>query len=549
MKFFKYFSQLIPAIALLFAAAFGFQESAPVLEMIDGTAAAAAQCSLSQLQTGQGEAEVEALAEGEYEDGTYQGVGTGYRGEVKVEVVVEEHRITTVTVLSHVDDTSFFNRAKSLIDAIIKQQTWEVDSVSGATYSSRGIKQAVENALTGATFDSAIGAAGQASAVGSTVGSEFEEPSDGYNDGTYFGTATGFGGPITVKVVIGDGRIKSISIVSASSETPSYFSRAKAIIQRILNAQSPNVDTVSGATYSSNGIREAVKKALKQAVKSGNQMEEDEPEETEETPDNPDEVSQETGAKLDGAYHDGQYIGVGYGYHDGEIQVQVTIADNSITALKIVSASDQDEPFFDNAKAILGTVLTEQTTQVDAVSGATFSSKGILAAIADALNQAKVTDGEADTDNDGSDSEDTGGEETPQQPDDSENPYDSDADGEDPSDETDSDTEDAAPEAKRSGTYTGTATCEPDEWEDFDAYTVSITVTFSDGAVTNISGPSFSDPKGKNTWYMNKAAGSVLPSLKSSGTADAVSGATCSSYALIDAYNDACRQADAELGG
>lgn len=549
MKFFKYFSQLIPAIALLLAAAFGFQESAPVLETIDGTAAAAAQCSLSQLQTGQGEAEAEALAEGEYEDGTYQGVGTGYRGDVKVEVVVKDHQITTVTVLSHVDDTSFFNRAKSLIDAIIKQQTWEVDSVSGATYSSRGIKQAVENALTGATFDSAIGAAGQASAVGSTVGSEFEEPTDGYNDGTYFGTATGFGGPITVKVVISDGRIQSISIVSASSETPSYFSRAKAIIQRILNAQSPNVDTVSGATYSSNGIREAVKKALKQAVKSGNQSEEEEPEETEETPSNPDEVSQETGAKLDGAYHDGQYIGVGYGYHDGEIQVQVTIADNSITALRIVSASDQDEPFFGNAKAILGTVLTEQTTQVDAVSGATFSSKGILAAIEDALNQAKVTDGEADADNDGSDSEETDNEQTPQEPDESENPDDADADGADPSDETDSDTDEAAPEAKRSGTYTGTATCEPDEWEDFAAYTVSITVTFSDGAVTNISSPSFSDPKGKNTWYMNKAAGSVLPSLRSSGTADAVTGATCSSYALIDAYNDACRQADADLGG
>lgn len=581
MKFFKYLAQLVPAIALVLVAAFGFQESAPALEAIDCTAAAATQCSLTQFQTGEAVVEEEELAEGQYEDGTYQGVGTGYRGEVKVEVVVKDHQITTVTVLSYVDDTSYFNRAKTLIESIIKQQTWEVDSVSGATYSSRGIKEAVENALTGATFDSSIGASGQSSAVGSKVGTEFEEPTDGYNDGTYYGTATGFGGPIKVKVVISGGKIKSISIVSAASETPSYFSRAKAIIQRILSAQSPNVDTISGATYSSNGIREAVKKALRQAMKSGGGNSSEEDEETDDpnqnTP-NQDEVSQDTGKKLDGEYNDGQYTGVGYGYHDGEIQVQVTIKDNSITALKIVSSEYQDEPFFTNAKALLTTVLTEQTTEVDAVSGATFSSNGILQAITDALNQAKVTgDGDENTDDDGSNSDDTNNDDSQQEPDNSENPDgdntgDNSNSGDDGNTGDDSNTDDNSdsgddsntgdnsgtggddqnsdeptPEAKRNGTYTGTATCEPDKWKEFKAYTVSLTVTFVDGVVTNISDPSYSDSS--NFWYMDKASASVLPSLKSSGTADAVSEATCSSYALMDAFDDACRQADADLGG
>jgi uncharacterized protein with FMN-binding domain len=540
MKQFKYLVQIVPAAALLLTAAFGFQESAPVLESIDSTAAAAVQCSLSQMQTNQ--SSEEELAVGEYEDGTYEGVGTGYRGEVKVEVVVEEHQITTVTVLSHVDDSSFFNRAKALIDTIIQKQTWEVDSVSGATYSSRGIKEAVENALTGATFASSVGSSGSESGVGSTVGSDFEEPEGGYNDGTYYGTATGFGGPITVKVVISSGKMKSISIVSAEKETPSYFSQAKTIIQRILNAQSPNVDTVSGATYSSNGIREAVKKALKQAAKSGNSASDEEKEDNKKTP-NQDELTQESGKQLDGTYNDGTYTGVGYGYHDGEITVQVTIKNNSITALKIVSANSQDEPFFGNAKALLGTVLSEQSTNVDAVSGATFSSGGILQAIEDALRQAKVADDEEqnteDSDSDSENSNDT---------DNSTGDADDSTAGEDNGEDSgEQDTEDPAPAPKRNGTYTGSATCEPDKWKEFKAYTVSLTVTFTDGEVTSISDPTYTDKS--NFWYMNEAASSVLPSLKSRGTADAVSEATCSSKALVNAFNDACRKADADLGG
>lgn len=94
---------------------------------------------------------------------------------------------------------------------------------------------------------------------------EFEEP-QGYVDGTYYGSASGFGGTIQVKVVISGGMISDITIVSANSETPSYLSSAKAVISRILAAQSPNVDTISGATYSSTGIVNAVKKALSQAA-------------------------------------------------------------------------------------------------------------------------------------------------------------------------------------------------------------------------------------------------------------------------------------------
>ena len=62
-----------------------------------------------------------------------------------------------------------------------------------------------------------------------------------------------------------------LDILDASGETPAYFSNAQGVISQILSSQSPNVDAVSGATYSSNGIIQAVQSALSQAMPSGSQ--------------------------------------------------------------------------------------------------------------------------------------------------------------------------------------------------------------------------------------------------------------------------------------
>ena len=107
--------------------------------------------------------------------------------------------------------------------------------------------------------------------AGSTVTPTTEVPAGGYADGTYTGSGTGFGGTITVQVTVTDHKITAINIVDASNETASYFANAQGVISKILASQSPNVDAVSGATYSSNGIITAVQNALSQAIPSGNQ--------------------------------------------------------------------------------------------------------------------------------------------------------------------------------------------------------------------------------------------------------------------------------------
>ena len=91
--------------------------------------------------------------------------------------------------------------------------------------------------------------------------------STNYKGGTYTGEADGFGGTIQVEVKIEKNKIAEINVVSAEKEDGAYLSMAKDIIPKIIDAQSADVDTVSGATFSSTGIKNASEQALEKAVK------------------------------------------------------------------------------------------------------------------------------------------------------------------------------------------------------------------------------------------------------------------------------------------
>ena len=88
-----------------------------------------------------------------------------------------------------------------------------------------------------------------------------------YNDGTFEGQADGFGGPIQVKVTIDGGDITKIDVLSAAAEDPAYYTQAVAVLDQILQTQGVNVDTVTGATFSSTGLINAVNTALRSALK------------------------------------------------------------------------------------------------------------------------------------------------------------------------------------------------------------------------------------------------------------------------------------------
>lgn len=437
---------------------------------------------------------------GSFKDGTYTGKGTGYGGITEVEVTVKNGSITKIEVLSNHDDAAFFNRALSLIDTIIDEQSYDIDGVSGATYSSRGILEAVKNALTGSETLSA------------TPSVTTPEPisTDGYDDsvvlidGTYTGWHQGYGGLIYVSVTVKDGKMTSIDVTDHSGETDSYYNNARSIIASMLAAGSPNVDTVSGATYSSNGIREAVKMALKSSA-------------------NPDGTPEPTPSptatptpkptakpKADGMPADGTYTGTAYcSEFDYTVSLEATFKNGKCTKLdnfKLVNNSDDENVSYAN-KAWNGmkSALKSNGT-ADIVSGATYSSEAISEAFTSAFNKAVAKNG--------------GTTPTPKPT----------------ATPTPKPTATPKPE-KGSYSYTGTATVA--KWN----YEINVTATFKDGKLTGIS---YEEPNttSSNKKYMANAWEGLNEEITSGKTElDAVSKATLSSNAIVSAYNSALEAA------
>lgn len=501
------------------------------------------------------------------EDGVYKGTGTGYAGDITVSVLIKDKQIVSIDILSSSDDAAFFTRAKAVIDKIIEGQTLDVDTVSGATFSSRGIISAVKNALTGEKDNSETGQAksGQTAAAGSSTNVAKVEDAAAYKDGTYYGSGTGFGGPLKVMVEISGGKIASIQIVE-NSDGSDYISKAASLIDSIIMTQSTNVDTVSGATYSSVGIIQAVRDALGQAAVNGTS----DSTQNNNSNSNNNSSSDDDSSTVTGTvpYKEGIYYGTADGY-SGDVSVAVVIQEKTIKAILITESSD-DEAFFNRAMDVVKKVIrTQKTDDVDTVSGATYSSKGLLNAIKNALKQAeKVTNGESiDEKPDLTElkeliekaeklEEDTYTEtswtvlQTRL------------ADAKDALEETKQTAVDKAVEKLKtaiaqleskdgkdeentkyiSGIYEVTVPCKPDDDEDFEEYNLTMTVTIRDDkimAITDITG----DGDSGNDRYITKAANGtsnikgVVSQIIDKGMPediDTVSRATCSSNAILE---------------
>ena len=303
-------------------------------------------------------------------------------------------------------------------------------------------------------------------------------------DGTYEGSANGFSGKIKVSVVIKNQTIRSINILS-NTDDEAFFNRAKeGVTASIIAKQSTDVDTVSGATYSSRGIINAVKDALSSS----------------------DGEEQTVVAKGDFALNDGYYEGTGNGFA-GPVKLFIEIKDKSIIGIYIVKTSD-DAGFFNRAKeGVTASILEKQSTDVDTVSGATYSSRGIIEAVSNAMEAAKkAKKGETDT-------------------------------------ETEDDTE--KPDTSKASSYYGVVVCNPDESGAFTAYNLHVKVMFQNGKIIAVSDV-YGDGDSQNDTYITKAVsgsskhpGVVTQIVNKNGIdgVDTVSGATCTSKAVLHAVD------------
>ncbi len=87
-----------------------------------------------------------------YLDGTYIGDGDGFKGVITLSVDVVEGKIHTIRVISHSDDLPWFEEVDpDLMDRVILGQDYEIDGITGATFSSRGVLSGIKDALSKAS--------------------------------------------------------------------------------------------------------------------------------------------------------------------------------------------------------------------------------------------------------------------------------------------------------------------------------------------------------------------------------------------------------------
>lgn len=208
----------------------------------------------------------------EFRAGTYTGVGTGRHGDIVVEVTLTSSAIDSIEVVSHNETPDLSDVAFTVIpQAIVKNQSLAVDTVSGATLTSSGVIAAVADAISASGADSsplydrpADYTATQHMTAGTYIGEAYGKWKKGNIEGERHG-APAIIEPTQVTVKVSDTNIISVTVDSCS-DTPGFMDPAlERIPQAIVDEQSIYVDTVTGATMTAAAITAATMKCLEQA--------------------------------------------------------------------------------------------------------------------------------------------------------------------------------------------------------------------------------------------------------------------------------------------
>lgn len=191
-----------------------------------------------------------------------------------------------------------------------------------------------------------------------------------YQAGTYVAAAEGNNGPVEVSVTFTEDKIASIE-VTVHSETPGISDAAlMQLPAMIVDAQSLAVDTISGATNSSNAVLVAVKDCVEQAGGDVSALE-----------------SADAAVAYSKAMTAGTYTAVRHGHHS-DVVVEVTVSQDAIESVKILEEGETYNLADGAFTTIPERIVACQTTNVDSITGATYSSKAVCAAVADCIEQA-----------------------------------------------------------------------------------------------------------------------------------------------------------------
>ena len=346
------------------------------------------------------EPEVEIAAPVAAEDGkvTATGKGAGIDGDVVVEVVADADKIYEVNILQQNETPGIGSVAvEKLPAAIVEANSIAVDGISGATVTSTAIKTAITEALTSAGFDPAnFGAGAAAPAVEPAAAAEpapAEEPAAAAEPApaeepaaadipegasTAKAQANGIDGPVVVEVTADADKIYAVNILE-QNETPGIGSVAvEKLPAAIVEANSVDIDGITGATVTSTAIKTAVTEAL-EAIRSGASAEEPaaEPAPAEEAA--PVEKETHTGSAALESTVDGK---------NGPIVVDVVVEDGVITTVDVLQHSETQGVGSVAVDWMPGRIIEANSADVDGVTGATITSDAIKTAVRQALELA-----------------------------------------------------------------------------------------------------------------------------------------------------------------
>lgn len=342
-----------------------------------------------------------------FNDGIYIGVGNGFRPNLKVQVKIVEGKISEIRIISHGETQGYYEQVFNVLPKeIIAAQSTEVDGISGATRSSEGLKQAVNNALAKSrknknetikdnTNENDKNLKEEDKVINEPVKdkNQSSKSDDSPNSGIISNSNTS--NNIDKDTDLSDKNSKKPSQINSNSTIPSNDNNTV-----VDTSKSNNSDEKSKESNINNNITNSNKgSSISTDSSSANgALNKDNVENTNKGASQPSDNSGNKNTNVNNTsapassnspkvkYKDGVYTGTGAGYCSG-LKLSVTIKNGKIVNINNIVNYETKEYYSIAFSIVPKEIISKQSAEVDTASGATYSSIGIMSAVKDALNK------------------------------------------------------------------------------------------------------------------------------------------------------------------
>ena len=192
---------------------------------------------------------------------------------------------------------------------------------------------------------------------------------ESYTAGTYEGTAQGFGGSITVQLTVEDGKIVAVTATGEAESSPAIGNDLTSLADQLLAAQGTEIDGVTGATVTTDAVKEAAAKALAEAA--GKEV-----------------AAPEAAAMTDGTYTASAPSFARSGISVTTVTLTAEVKDNQITDIQVGEYGDTEAIGGMAFPMLAWQMVATQSLGIDSITGATVSSAGFKTAMSDIIAQA-----------------------------------------------------------------------------------------------------------------------------------------------------------------